>query len=441
MATVNNNDIISKARQEITSSIAYQRLALLFDDGSFTELSAFSKSSDTYAEVIAGYGVVNGCPVYAFAQNSEFALGAMSTAQGAKLKKLYDMAVKTGCPVVGFYDSSGGRLAQGVEMLDAYGTILNSISNLSGVVPQISVILGNCSGCAALNAANADIIIMSKNGRLTLDTGASNSDLDSLKTGGLVDIFAENDKQAIENVRRVISYLPSNNLSVAPMAEAAQVNDSASLDPIELTVDAGSFVQLKSDSSSAVKLGLARIYGVAVAIVATNGEKLDYKACKNTADFVSFADAFAIPVVTFANSEAFTCLSSASKLAAVYAQSTTVKVTVVTGEAYGSFYVALAGAGANADVTLAWENSSIAPLAPITGASLIWADKMSVPVSQQQAVVELFKAEMCSAFVAAEKGYVDDIIKPEDTRARVYTALGMLSGKRVSQLPKKHSTI
>lgn len=441
MATVNNNDLISQARQEISSSSAYQRLALLFDDGSFTELSAFSKSSDTYAEVVAGYGAVNGCPVYAFAQNREFASGAMSTAQGAKLKKLYDMAVKTGCPVVGLYDSNGGRLAQGVDMLDAYGTILNSISNLSGVVPQISVILGNCSGCAALNASNADIIIMSKEGRLTLDTGASDSKQESLKSCGLVDISTENEQQAIESARKVISYLPSNNLSLAPMTEAAEADNSDSADPISLTVDAGSFVQLKSGSSSAVKLGLARIYGMSVAIVATNGEKLDCKACKITADFVSFADAFAIPVVTFANSDGFECLRSASKLAAVYAQATTVKVTVVTGEAYGPFYVALAGTGANADVTLAWENASIAPLPPITGASVLWADKMSVPVSQQQAVVEQFKAEMCSAFAAAEKGYVEDVIKPEDTRARVYTALDMLSGKRVSQLPKKHSTI
>lgn len=442
MATVNNNEVILQARQEISSSNAYQRLAMLFDDGAFTEVSTFTKSSDTYAEAVAGYGVVNGCPVYAFAQNSEFAFGAMSTAQGAKLKKLYDMAVKTGCPVVGLYDSNGGRLTQGVDMLEAYGTILNSISNLSGVVPQISVILGNCSGTAALNAANADFIVMSKQGRLTLDTGASDSDIDSLKSDGLVDIFTENEKQAIESTRKLISYLPSNNLSLSPIADTSEAEaDNSTTDPIALTVDAGSFMELKSGSSSAVKLGLARIHGTVVAVVETNGKKLDCKACKNTVDFVSFADAFAIPVVTFANSSGFTCLTSASKLAAVYAQATTVKVTVVTGEAYGSFYVALAGTGANADITFAWTDSSIAPLPPITGAEILWTDKMSVPVSQQKAVVEQFKAEMCSAFAAAEKGYVEDVINPEETRAKVYAALDMLAGKRVSQLPKKHSTI
>ena len=441
MSTLNKKEVISQAKQEIAGSVAYKRLTALFDDGTFTEIDAFVKSSDSYAEVVAGYGAVNGCPAYAFAQNSDFASGAMSKAQASKLEKIYDLAVKTGNPVIGLYDSNGARLSEGVDMLAGYGKILNSISNLSGVVPQISVILGNCFGAGALNAANADIIIMSKDAKFTVTTNGQGGGSDKAFESGLADVLAENEAEAIEKARELITYLPSNNLSMAPIADSADAETAAGTDPIALTVDAGTFFEIKGGCGANAKTGFARLYGSTIAVVCTNGEELDCKDCKKLADFVNLCDSFAIPVITFADSKGFKCLKSASKLAAVYAQATTVKATVVTGEAYGPFYVAVAGTGANADVTFAWTDAAIAPLAPAAAANILWADKMAVPVSEQQAVIDEFKATECSAFSAAAKGYVADVINPEDTRAKLFAALDMLAGKRVSTLPKKHSTI
>lgn len=441
MSTVNSKEAISKAKEEISKSVAYKRLVALFDDGTFTEIDAFAKSSDSFAEVVAGYGAVNGCPAYAFAQNSDFAGGAMSRAQAEKLNKIYDLAVKTGNPVIGLYDSNGARLNEGVDMLAGYGNILNSISNLSGVVPQISVVLGNCFGAGALNAANADFVIMSKDAKFTVATNGKGGDVDSVAECGLADIIAENENDAIGKAREIVTYLPSNNLCVAPIADSADAEAVSGNDPIKLTVDAGSFFEVKAQMGENAKTGFARIFGSTAAIVSTNGEELDCKDCRKITEFVNFCDSFAIPVVTFANSKGFKCLKSASKLAAAYAQATTVKATVVTGEAYGPFYVAVAGTGANADVTVAWNDAVIAALPPVTGANILWKDKMAVPVAQQQAVVDEFKAECCNAFVAANKGYIEDVINPEDTRAKLFAVLDMLAGKRVSTLPKKHSTL
>lgn len=441
MSTVNKKEVISKAKEEISKSVAYKRLTALFDDGTFTEIDAFAKSSDSYAEVVAGYGAVSGCPAYAFAQNSDFAGGAMSKAQSAKLEKIYDLAVKTGSPVIGLYDSNGARLNEGTDMLGGYGSILNSISNLSGVVPQVSVILGNCFGAGALNAANADVVIMSKKAKLTVATNGNGGEPDSAYECGLADIVVDNESEAVAKARELITYLPSNNLSMTPIADSVDAAAANGADPIALTVDNGSFFEVKSGFGENAKTGFARICGSTAAVVATNGEELDCKSCKKIADFVSFCDSFAIPVVTFVDSTGFKCLKSASKLAAAYAQATTVKISVVTGQAYGPLYVALAGTGANADVTFAWENASIAALPPITGANIIWKDKMAVPAAQQAAVVEEFKNECCSAFAAANNGYVEDVIAPEDTRLKLFNALDMLAGKRVSTLPKKHSTI
>ncbi len=439
MSSLNNYDAAVQAKAEIQSSVAYKRLIALFDEGTFTEIDAFAKSSDTYAEAVAGYGAVNGCPAYAFAQNSEFAGGAMSNAQAAKIKKIYDLAVKTGCPVIGLYDSNGARLGEGVDMLAGYGNILNSISNLSGVVPQISVILGNCFGAGALNASNADIIIMSKDAKFSVSTNGQGGDCEENEKKGIADIIADGENEAIGKARELMTYLPTNNLSVAPISDSAEP-EAAGDDPIKLVADGGTFFELKQKYGENAKTGFARICGSTAAVVSTNGEELDCASTKKIAEFVSFCDAFAIPVVTFANSKGFTCVKSASRLAAAYAQATTVKVAVVTGEAYGPFYIAVAGTGANSDLTFAWTDASIAPLPPITGATILWADKMAVPVAEQESVVEEFKRAECSAFAAAGKGYVEDVIAPEETRAKLFAALDMLAGKRVSTLPKKHGT-
>lgn len=427
-------------KTEIEKSSAYKNLTTLFDEGTFTQIDAYTMSGENPTEVIAGYGTVNSCPVYAFAQNSDICGGAMSKAHAAKLQKVYDLAEKTGTPVIGLFDSAGAKLSEGIDMLGSYGTVINSVSRLSGVVPQISVILGNCLGTGALNAVSSDIVIMSEKAKLSLSVTGENSSSDDAAKAGISHITVKDTKSAIEKVKEIVTLLPSNNLSVSPIMDADEPEDNAKC-PIKKIVDANTFVQLKKEFGKSAVVGLARIAGSVVGMVATTGEVLDADSSNKIASFVRFCDAFAIPVVTLADSKGFSSVIEASKVTSAYADATTVKVTVITGKAYGAFYIAVAGAAANADITFAVDNATISPLAPVTGAAIMWADKMAVSKDKRVKVVEEYEKTECTAQKAAAAGYVNDVISTEDIRFKVYTSLEMLAGKRVSTMPKKHSTI
>lgn len=436
MATEN----LSAIKAEIEKSSAYKNLSALFDEGTFTQIDAYTMSGSNPTEVIAGYGTVNSCPVYAFAQNSEICGGAMSKAHAAKLQKIYELAEKTGTPVVGMYDSKGAKLSEGIDMLGSYGMVLNSVSKLSGVVPQISVILGSCLGTGALNAASADFVIMSEKAELSLSVTGENASADSVAKMGVSHLTAKDSEQAIEMTKELITLLPSNNLSVSPVMDADEPVDNEKCPILKIT-DADTFVELKKAYGTQAVTGLGRIAGVVAGFVATKGGKLDADSSAKIAGFVRFCDAFAIPVVTLADSEGFESVTEATKVTAAYADATTVKATVITGKAYGAFYVAVAGAGANADVTFALENAVISPLAPVTGAAIMWADKMAAPKDERAKVVAQYEKEECTAFKAAAAGYVNDVITEADIRFKLYSALEMLAGKRVTTMPKKHSTI
>lgn len=439
MSIENKGTALIDTKAEIENSQGYQILTKFFDEGSFSQIDTLVKSQNTLAEVVTGYGAVNGCPVYAFAQNSSVSGGVMSKAQAAKLTRLYDLALKTGTPVVGFYDSVGARLAEGVDMLAAYGNILNSVGNLSGVVPQISVILGTCLGTGALNAVSADFVIMSKKAQLALETNGENGGFEQAEKDGIVHITAKDTESAIEEAKELISLLPSNNLSLSPLTDCDEPEMSDC--PIETIVDKNSFKAIMSAYGKSAVTGLAKMGGSTVGVVATKGDALCSHACNKIARFVRFCDSFAIPVITLANSEGFTSVSGATKVAAAYAEATTVKITVIVGQAYGAFYTAVAGTGANADVTYAWDTASVAPLAPKTLAPIMWADKFNADAATRSALTEEFKNTECTAFSAAQEGYVSDIITKEETRLKLFSALDMLSGKRVATLPKKHGTI
>lgn len=431
---------LSIIKAEIEKSSAYKNLSNLFDEGTFTQIDAYTISGENPTEVIAGYGTVNSCPVYAFAQNSDICGGAMSKAHAAKLQKVYDLAEKTGTPVIGMYDSVGAKLSEGIDMLGTYGAVLNSVSKLSGVVPQISVVLGNCLGTGALNAVSADFVIMSEKAKLSLDITGENSSADDVAEQGISHITVKDTESAIEKTKELIMLLPSNNLSVSPIMDADEPAQNAKC-PITKIVDADSFVQLKKNYGKQAVIGLGRIVGSVAGFVATKGGVLDSDSSNKIASFVCFCDAFAIPVVTLADSEGFSSVIEAAKVTAAYADATTVKATVITGKAYGAFYTAVAGAAANADITFAVENAVISPLAPVTGAAIMWADRMAVAKAEREKVVEQYEKEECTAFKAAAGGYVNDVISSEDIRFKIYTALEMLAGKRVATMPKKHGTI
>lgn len=432
---------INQAKAEIAATSAYKTITAFFDADSFCEIDAFAKSGEGFAEVVAGFGTVEGMPVYAFAQNSDICGGAMSKAQAAKLKKLYGLALKTGAPVVGFYDSVGGRLNQGTELLAGCGDVLNAAASLSGVVPQISVVLGTCLGTNALNAASADIVIMSKDTQLSLSVTGKHSDAAYNAENGIASIVCDDADKAIKAAKELILYLPSNNLTMAPQSfEEAPAEDGCGC-VVSRTVDGNSIVKLFNDYGKEANVRFARLGGQVVGIVVTKGKELGCKSSNKVAKFVRFCDAFSLPVVTFVNCPGFESIKSATKASAAYAEATTVKISVVTGKAIGSGYVALAGTGANADVVYALPDAVISPVNVEAAAFIMAPEVMNVAADKQADVAQKFADENLSAYNAAQNGYVDGIVEEAQLRQTLISALDMLSGKRVSTLSKKHSTI
>lgn len=425
---------------------AYQRLQLLFDEGTFVEIDSFTKSGDGRAEAAAGFGSVDGCPVYAFAQNSDVEGGAMSKAQAAKICKVYELAEKTGAPVVGIYDSIGARLNESCEMLAAYGDVMLKANNLSGVVPQIAVIAGPCLGASSMIAAAADVVIMSEEGQFALQTNGEGGDLKEASESGLVHLTAKDDKEAVAKARELITLLPSNNLSGAPITDfadsAAETDGESGASIIAAVMDQDSFIEFQAGFGAGFIAGLAKLGGNTVGVVASEEKTADGKACEKAARLVRFCDAFAIPVITFVNAESFCCIKAACKLTNAYAEATTAKISVITGEAYGAVYMALAGAAAGVDVAYAWPTASISALNPTTAAVMLWSDKLkgsSNPTADRAKLIAEYKDQEACPFKAAGDGFVQDVIEPSETRLKLYAALDMLAGKRVTRLPKKHA--
>ena len=425
---------------------AYQRLQLLFDEGTFVEIDSFTKSGDGRAEAAAGFGSVDGCPVYAFAQNSDVEGGAMSKAQAAKICKVYELAEKTGAPVVGIYDSIGARLNESCEMLAAYGDVMLKANNLSGVVPQIAVIAGPCLGASSMIAAAADVVIMSEDGQFALQTNGEGGDLKEASESGLVHLTAKDDKEAVAKARELITLLPSNNLSGAPITDfadsAAETDGDSGASLIAAVMDQDSFIEFQAGFGAGFIAGLAKLGGNTVGVVASEEKTADGKACEKAARLVRFCDAFAIPVITFVNAESFCCIKAACKLTNAYAEATTAKISVITGEAYGAVYMALAGAAAGVDVAYAWPTASISALNPTTAAVMLWSDKLkgsSNPTTDRAKLIAEYKDQEACPFKAAGDGFVQDVIEPSETRLKLYAALDMLAGKRVTRLPKKHA--
>ncbi len=431
-------------------SKAKERLAALFDDGMYTEIDAGVMNGDAPAGVIAAYGYVDGSPVYAFSQDKTVKGGAVSKQHSAKICKVFDLASRTGVPVVGIYDSNGAFVDDGAEAIKAYSDMLMWTSNLSGVVPQISVVAGTCAGSAAMVACSADFVVVTDEAELYTAVGMEVRGEDAVANGTAA-ISAKNDKEAMEAVKKLISMLPANNISAAPMFEFAAsgkaANGSAS-DIAEAVADADSIVELSDAFGTSAYTAVATIGGSAVGIAATNktADKLSSDDCAKLARFVRTCDAFTVPVLTIIDTEGFasdTCVRDMAKLASAYAEATTLKISVVTGKAYGAAMAAL-GAG-NADITYAYPDAVISPIAPVTAVEFLWHDKLkgaSDLAAERNKLAAQYADENASAFDAAAKNCVDDIITAEETREKVQAALEVMAGKRMNKrLPKKHSNM
>lgn len=453
------SDLASVRNEAEKSTPARERLAHLYDEGSFTELDAYAKNGDSLSGVICAYGYVDGNPVYAFSQDVTVKNGAMTCTQAAKIKKVYDLASKTGVPVVGIYDSFGADISDGVNALSAYGELLMWVNNLSGVVPQIAVVAGTCAGAAAMMAQSADFVVMAKEAEMfvTPNTNIKNLAENSAKSGTACAV-CDGDKAAVAFAKDILLKLPQNNLSPVPMYEFAASDTAFGGDAetmVKAVSDADAVVELGADYGKAAYTALGSVGGATVGFVATNKTeaKLTSADCSKIARFVRTCDAFAIPVVTIVDTEGFEvsdeiemqgAVKDMTKLAHAYAEATTIKLAVIAGKAYGTAYIALAGKGANADLTFALPQAVISPVAPLTAVEFLSHDMLkgaeNVDAKRNELADEYISNE-ASAVVCAAKGAVDAVVEAGDVRNSIINAIEIMAGKRIARLPKKHSNM
>ncbi len=425
------------------STAVRQRLAALFDGGAYKEIGSCVMEKENPAAVVTAYGFVNGNPVYAFAQDQSIETAAVGMAQAEKIAKLYSLAAKTGAPVVGIYDSNGAYMDGSADSLNAYSIMLEQTAALSGVVPQISVVAGPCGGCAAIMACTADFVILTKDAELFLTPG---SETDGTKSG-VAAWIEEDDAAAVSKARMLINLLPVNNLSSVPCMDYDM--PEAGEDILSAVADGGSLLELCADFGKASRTVLATVEGMTVGFAAAgrSGEKLNAEDCVKLARFVRTCDAFSIPLITMVDTEGFDggqagSVRELTRLAGCYAEATTPKVSVITGTATGPVYVALAGKGCNTDFTYALENACVAPLAPEAAVEFLWHDRLKGASDLKAARAELvkeYKKTIASAKEAAKRGCVDEVVTAGELRSVLTGALGMLEGKRVTNLPRKHN--
>ena len=465
--------ILSEKLDNISlDSLARTRILELLDEDTFVELDAFASTSGEGAGVITGYGLIEGGGVYVFSQDIAINSGAVDRVHAKKIKKVYDMAAMTGLPVIGIYDSNGAKLDDVPQALSSYGDMLAAANKISGVVPQVSLILGTCAGTAAIVACGADVIVMNENAELFLNApkvvensgqprDGAGSAFNAAKSG-VAHIIADSEAEAIARTRDVIAFLPQNNLSSIPEIDydepedvekalkdaCNQIETVSFRDLLPLIADIDNIIYLSEYYGENVTVALSSIYGITAMIIGADAT-LGLDECNKIAYFVNLADSFSIPVITFVNTDGFSNLvkdelagsiRQASKLAHIYANSTTQKVSIITGKAYGSAYIALAGKGSGADIVLAWPSAIISALYPTTAVAFLAGDRITSEMSREEAE-EDYKSTDASPFVYAARGYVDDVINPLDTRHKIVDALDMLSGKRVTELSRKHINI
>ncbi len=478
---------------------ARERLELLLDDNSFEEFDMFvthrtkefglEKEKYLGDGVVTGYGTIDGRLVFVFSQDFTVFGGTLSEAFAEKICKIMDMAMKVGAPVIGLNDSGGARIQEGVVSLGGYADIFLRNTLASGVVPQISVILGPCAGGAVYSPAITDFVFMVKNTSFMFVTGPSvvktvtheevtfeelgGADTHASKSG--VSHFAcENEADALLKVRKLVGYLPSNNLDDPPettsedppdrMDEALNTlvpdNPNKPYDiknVITRVVDSGDFLEVHADYAMNIVVGFARLGGKPVGVIANQPAHLagvlDIDSSVKGARFVRFCDAFNIPLVTFEDVPGFLpgtaqehggIIKHGAKLLYAYCESTVPKITVITRKAYGGAYDVMSSKHIRGDINYAWPTAEIAVMGPKGAAEIIFKKEIADSANPESALKqkeEEYRRLFASPFIAAERGYIDDVIEPSQTRPRLIRALRMLETKRDHNPPKKHGNI
>ncbi|MBQ5412061.1 MAG: hypothetical protein IIU19_01630 [Oscillospiraceae bacterium] len=428
---------------------ALKRLSLLFDDGAYELLDG---SADTGARI--AHGTVYGTAVFAYVEGG---CGAFSTATAGKLSKVYDLAEKTGSPVVAVYDSKGVDLQGGGLTLDACAELLHRCSRVSGVVPQIAVVAGTCGGFESVCASLADVCLMESKAEFFLTAPFNDlSDSAAKKIAGSAEyaqkasaaaVVCDGEEALFSKTRQLVGMLPSNNLESPPFCDFSEPERNAAEDAVLGTVDAGSEIELFAGKGLSSRTYLATVLGSPVGIVSVSG-----RVCRNDSlkisRLVQFCDAFSVPVVTFLDSEGFLVsadndmnggIRNAAILSHTLSQATTAKITVVTGNAIGSLFSVICGKSAS-DLRFAWNGAVIGELAPKAAVAVMWPDRIEKDSDIERLAVQ-YAAEEESAEKAFENGIIDRVIAPENTRSAVSAALDMLASKRVSNVSRKHGNM
>jgi len=491
-------DRIAK-QHEAGKLTARERIDLLLDPGSFTEMDKFvtHRNNDFGMGdkkipgdgVVTGYGTVEGRQVFLFAQDFTVFGGSLSGAYAQKICKIMDLAMRVGAPVIGLNDSGGARIQEGVESLAGYADIFVRNTLASGVVPQISLILGPCAGGAVYSPAITDFIMMVKDTSYMFITGpdviktvthqeVSKEDLGGALThnqkSGVAHFAAENEQAALAMTRELLSYLPSNNQEDPPsqpseddpfradesLKTVVPNNPNKPYDMKEIIhaiVDDGHFFEVQEHYAKNMVVGFARMKGRSVGFVANQPSVLagcvDIDASVKAARFVRFCDCFNIPIVTLVDVPGFLpgtdqewggIITHGAKLLYAFAESTVPKVTVITRKAYGGAYDVMASKHIRADINFAWPTAEIAVMGPEGAVNIIFRDELKKAPDaavERARLVNDYREKFANPFKAAELGYIDEVIRPEDTRARVIRALEMLKNKRQENPPRKHGNI
>jgi propionyl-CoA carboxylase beta chain len=474
---------------------ARERISLLLDEGSFEEFDMFveHRSHDFGMEnqrfpgdgVVTGYGAINGRTVYVFSKDFTVFGGSLSKTQAEKIVKIQEMAARNGAPIVGIFDAGGARIQEGVDSLAGYADIFLQNVLSSGVIPQISVIMGPCAGGDVYSPAMTDFIFMVKDTSYMYVTGPDvvktviNEDVSHEELGGyrvhalksgVADGAFENDLIALTQVRRLIDFLPSSNREKAPRRETADdpARDEASLDSLapdnankpydmkELilkVVDECDFFEISPDWAKNIITGFGRLDGETVGFVANQPQVLagvlDIDSSRKGARFVRFCDAFNIPIVTFVDVPGFMpgtkqeqggLIKHGAKLLFAFAEATVPKVTVITRKAYGGAFDVMSSKNIRGDINYAWPTAEIAVMGPKQAVEIIFRADLGDPEKLAERERE-YKEHFANPFVAASRGYVDDVIMPHGTRRRIIKALRSLKGKVASNPWKKHDNI
>ena len=484
------------ARGKLT---ARERLDLLFDPGSFEEIDPFVTHRTTDFElaeqrylgdaVVTGYGRINGRTTFAFSQDFTVFGGSLSEVVGEKICKVIDIAMRSGAPVIGLNDSGGARIQEGVLSLKGYGDIFLRNTLASGVIPQISVIMGPCAGGAVYSPAITDFIFMVKGTGQMYITGpdviksVTGEEVTHEKLGGamvharrsgVTHFVAENDQQCLQAIRRLLSFLPQNNKEESPLIEPSddpnrieeELLHLVPEDPsrtydmkeiIDRVIDEGDFMEVHRHFAPNLIVGFARLNGRSTGIVAQQPSQLagviDIDASDKGARFVRFCDAFNIPLVTFVDVPGFMpgveqeyggIIRHGAKFIYAYAEATVPKITVITRKAYGGAYVVMSSKHLRGDINYAWPTGEIAVMGPEGAVNIVHRATITqseYPEETRQRLVAEYKDKFANPYVAAARGYIDDVIDPRETRPKLIKALEMLQNKSDTNPPKKHGNI